>query len=73
MRRNYNFQKLQTNEYIDVRISQLKEDMAKASDPMDQAWYNRLIQELDWVKQMESKPTHNCYIGQELTGTMGTI
>ena len=30
MRRNYNFQKLQTDEYINVRISQLKEDMAKA-------------------------------------------
>ena len=71
--RNYNFQKLKTEESIDVRISQLKEDMAKASDPMDQAWYNRLIQELDWVKQMGSKPTHNCYIGQEITGVMGTI
>ena len=49
-------------DYIDVRISQLKEDMAKAHDPMDQAWYNRLIQELDWVKQMNNEPTHNCYM-----------
>lgn len=73
MRRNYNFHKLQVDEYIDVRINQLKEDLSKASDPMDQAWYNRLIQELDWVKQMGSKPTHNCYIGQEVTGVMGTI
>ena len=48
--------------YIDVRIDQLKEDMAKASDPMDQAWYNRLIQELDWTKQMLTSPTHNCYM-----------
>ena len=66
--------------YIDVRIGQLKEDMAKAYDPMDQAWYNRLIQELDWVKQMETKTTHNCYMSQDMTGTgqhitgvMGTI
>ena len=36
--------------------------MAKAHDPMDQAWYNRLIQELDWVKQMNAKPDHNCYM-----------
>jgi hypothetical protein len=48
--------------YINVRIGQLKEDMAKAHDPMDQAWYNRLIQELDWTRQMLAKPTHNCYM-----------
>jgi len=49
-------------QYIDVRIKQLQEDKAKASDPMDRAWYNRLIQELDWTKQMLAKPTHNCYM-----------
>ena len=48
--------------YINVRIGQLKEDMAKAHDPMDQAWYNRLIQELNWVYQMDEKPDHNCYM-----------
>lgn len=71
---------MKMEKYIDVRISQLKEDMAKASDPMDQAWYNRLIQELDWVKQMGTKTTHNCYMTQDMTGTgqyitgvMGTI
>ena len=36
--------------------------MAKASNPHDQQWYNRLIQELDWVKQMGEKPTYNCYM-----------
>ena len=36
--------------------------MAKAHDPMDQAWYNRLIQELDWTKQMMTTPTHNCHM-----------
>ena len=50
------------NNYVETRIEQLKEDMAKASNPHDQQWYNRLIQELDWVKQMETQPTHNCYM-----------
>jgi hypothetical protein len=61
------------DKYIATRIEQLKEDMARAHDEHDQKWYNRLIQELDWVKQMNDKPTHNCYIGQEITGVMGTI
>ena len=50
------------NDYVETRIEQLKEDMAKASNPHDQQWYNRLIQELDWVKQMGEKPTYNCYM-----------
>ena len=45
------------SEYIDIRISQLKEDEEKASDPNDRAWYNRLIQELSWAKDQN----HNCY------------
>ena len=49
-------------EYIKVRKNQLQEDMKKAHDDHDVAWYNRLIQELDWVHQMESKPTRNCYM-----------
>ena len=48
--------------YIRLRIEQLQEDMNKAHDDMDKAWYNRLIQELNWVLQMKSKPTHNCYM-----------
>ena len=48
--------------YIKLRIEQLQEDMNKAHDEMDKAWYNRLIQELNWVLQMKSKPTHNCYM-----------
>ncbi len=50
------------DEYIKVRKNQLQEDMKKAHDDHDVAWYNRLIQELDWVRQMETKPTHNCYM-----------
>ena len=50
------------DKYIATRIEQLKEDMARAHDEHDQKWYNRLIQELDWVKQMGNHPTHNCYM-----------
>lgn len=57
------------SKYINIRISQLKEDMLKASDEHDKAWYNRCIQELDWVLQMDKKPTHNCYM--EKTSTEG--
>ena len=49
-------------EYIKVRKNQLQEDMEKAHNDHDVAWYNRLIQELDWVDQMNAKPTHNCYM-----------
>ena len=51
--------------YIKLRIEQLKEAMSKAHDEMDKAWYNRLIQELNWVLQMKGKPSHNCYMEQE--------
>ena len=50
------------DKYIATRIEQLKEDMARAHDEHDQKWYNRLIQELDWAKQMGNSPTHNCYM-----------
>lgn len=50
--------------YIDVRISQLKEDMSKANQPHDQLWYNRLIQELSWAKSMtgNEQVMKNCYM-----------
>ena len=48
--------------YIQVRMEQLKEDMEKAHDEHDKKWYNRCIQELDWVLQMREKPNHNCYM-----------
>lgn len=46
------------NYYINVRIGQLKQDMAKAHDEYDKQWYNRIIQELCWVKSQQ----HNCYM-----------
>lgn len=48
--------------YIKARISQLMDDMNKAHDQHDKNWYNRLIQELNWVQQVENKPDHNCYM-----------
>ena len=50
------------HKYIDVRMTQLAEERDKAHDEHDKAWFNRCIQELDWVKQMSNKPTHNCYM-----------
>jgi hypothetical protein len=48
--------------YINTRKEQLREEALKCHDEMDAAWYNRIIQELDWVQQMKSKPTHNCFM-----------
>ena len=48
-------------EYIEIRISQLASDMAKAKDEYDKQWYNRIIQELSWVRDQE----HNCYMNKE--------
>lgn len=36
-------------EYIEIRIEQLKQDFKLASDDYDKHWYLRLIQELKWV------------------------
>jgi|TARA_R110000851_G_scaffold119793_1_gene247828 hypothetical protein len=48
--------------YIEVRISQLKEELTKPNTEHDKMWYNRLIQELDWARQMATTPTKNCYM-----------
>ena len=48
-------------EYIDIRISQLANDMAKAKDEYDKQWYNRIIQELSWARDQD----HNCYMSKE--------
>ena len=42
------------DEYIEIRIRQLKDDLKKANDPHDKQWYYRLIQELKWVLDNES-------------------
>jgi hypothetical protein len=48
-------------EYIDIRISQLANDMFKAKDEYDKQWYNRIIQELSWARNQD----HNCYMEDE--------
>ena len=49
--------------YVEVRIAQLKEELDKPNSDYDRAWYNRLIQELTWVQQMDTGTlTHNCFI-----------
>lgn len=47
-------------QYIEIRITQLQEDKARATDPHDRSWYQRLIQELEWARS----PHHNCYMAQ---------
>ena len=48
--------------YIEVRIKQLKEELTRPNTEHDKSWYKRLIQELDWARQMgQGKVTKNCY------------
>ena len=50
-------------DYIDVRIEQLKEELTRPNKEHDRNWYNTLIQELDWARQMsKGKVTKNCYM-----------
>jgi hypothetical protein len=58
--------------YIEARIKQLMDDMNNASDEYDKQWYNRIIQELTWVRDMsgtESKT--NCYMEKTHVGAIG--
>ena len=57
-----NLEENRRKNYIKTRISQLMDDMNKAHDQHDKNWYNRLIQELNWVQQADSKPNRNCYM-----------
>lgn len=36
--------------YIEVRTSQLKEEIEKCNNEYDKQWYNRIISELHWAK-----------------------
>jgi len=57
--------KKKVEDYISVRMKQLAEERDKAHDEHDKQWFNRCIQELDWVLQMKTKPTHNCFMNRE--------
>jgi len=53
-------------DYIPMRINQLLEDRDKAHDDYDKLWYNRIIQELDWVQQAQGRKfRRNCYMENE--------
>ena len=45
--------------------------MNKTHNEHDRMWYNRCIQELDWALQMQSEPTHDCYMKDEKGTTFG--
>ena len=61
------------NRYIETRMEQLKEDMSKAHDEHDKKWYNRCIQELDWVLQMSGKPTRNWHMSKKVLADWSTL
>ena len=54
--------------YLEARIEQLKEEIPKnEGDEMTQQWYNRLIQELQWVLDVdEDKKRGNCWMGENV-------
>ena len=53
--------------YLEVRIKQLKEELPKnEGDSLTTAWYNRLIQELQWVVDVDEKKKNNCWMGDDV-------
>ena len=40
---------MSAEDYVEMRIKQLKEDRDKAQSYHDKMWYSRIIQELSWV------------------------
>jgi hypothetical protein len=55
--------------YLQVRIEQLKEEIPKnEGDDMTQQWYNRLIQELQWVLDVDRprEDRNNCWMGENV-------
>ena len=56
------------DKYLRVRIEQLKEEIPKnEGDEMTQQWYNRLIQELQWVLDVdEDRERNNCFMGENV-------
>ena len=59
-------------DYISTRIEQIKEELTKPNSEHDKNWYNRLIQELDWARQMADQgyPSYNCYMEGEKNQTI---
>ena len=63
-----------TDEYLQVRIEQLKEEIPKnEGDDMTVQWYHRLIQELQWALDVDAdvvlddgKVRSNCWMGENV-------
>lgn len=49
MRRN---KSVSVEEYLEARISQIQQDINNTKEDYDKMWYNRLRQELLWIKQI---------------------
>ena len=54
--------------YLQVRIQQLKEEIPKnEGDDLTVEWYNRLIQELQWVLDVDTaKENGGCWMGENV-------
>ena len=53
------------SDYIPMRMEQLKIERDNPhNSPIDAEWYNRIIQELDWARQMidEDSREKNCFM-----------
>jgi hypothetical protein len=61
-----------SDRYLKARIEQLTEEIPKnAGDDMTVQWYHRLIQELQWVLDVDTEvlldedvERNNCYMGE---------
>ena len=62
------------DKYLQVRIEQLKEEIPKnEGDDLTVEWYNRLIQELQWVLDVDAdvvlddgQVRSNCWMGENV-------
>jgi hypothetical protein len=62
------------DKYLQVRIEQLKEEIPKnEGDDLTVEWYNRLIQELQWVLDVDAEVVlddghvrSNCWMGENV-------
>ena len=57
--------------YLEVRIQQLLDEIPKnEGDEMTQQWYNRLVQELQWVvdvgEERKKSDRSNCWMGENV-------
>lgn len=58
MRRN---REKSIEQYIEVRVSQLQEEIEKCNNDYDKQWYNRIINELHWASM---NITNDCWMAE---------